>query len=72
MAKLSPSERKAQAQALQSSELLTEIFDELRADLVDKWVAATTTDKRERMHAEVTSLTELKARIYAAATARNV
>ncbi len=59
-----PSERWREAQQLQHSRLLTEIFDERRSDIVDTWIAADSAEKREAAHSALMALENLRELLY--------
>ena len=59
--------RKAEAQALLDNTALTEIFDERKEDLRNKWQNSATTDSREAVYFEITALEQLRDEIRARA-----
>jgi len=54
----------ASARELLGNEALDEIFHERRNDVISAWEAAATPQERERRHAELTALTELRDYLY--------
>ncbi len=57
-----------QAKALLENETLQHIFDTRDQEIVERWKASNSTEKRESCYYEITALQELRDAIYATAT----
>lgn len=59
-----------EARELLENKWLERYFAEHKASLTAAWLAASTTDERERLHAQVIAVEEFREKLYAIATKR--